>query len=749
MIRSRTSSPTRARAPLPLLAALALAPLVACDCGEDPLTRTEPDPPEPMLTLDAGPADTGLFPDAAAPDAEVDAGPADTGVPEARVLRFDGAPPVVVYFGGAADLRFTLHTQGGVAVPSETVRFSFTGTGGALGATSATTDSSGAALVRFVAGPTPGMGTLTAAADHAPSITVAIEVREDPAATLVLEVVSAARIPVASAEAWVYVSPAATAPSCAQLLSAATLPAPTFTATLPAVPGQSTWTNATSGELVTAHATGETANGVTVARGCTEGVRLAGGTATTVRVTLDQLAPQLDGEYDALLAFDLGATLPPPLGPTVVLITDILADPAGWVVFQTLSELDASLGFGLLEWTPPGSTTPRPATLAEVRANPALFPAWELARDWLDQLLVDQLGQAYVDVTTAGADLAHLVRGFEVGAGFTITSTGTPDRVLVEETWKALVFQWQLGCPAGDLGCARRPLELSGGNAHLAPAAASYGATVVYAPLPVPAPGVLERHQLILDNHELVLRYGAVILLALNELVFPNLPPSIAGNSLTEVLENIVDCPDVALALEASTGLPAVLFESFCTTAVTAAGAWVEAQVLALDSQNNPGLITGLSPNGGGELVLVDQDLDLATELVEQVETYASWSTGQSVTTPITGYGRRHATGCGDDADCAAGLVCVLVPSYLEVRALEQDCRAPLGAGAGGSACTQATDCATGVCLEATPGIRTCFAACDGAASCPAGTCVAGAAAVDLDPVLAGLGAATAASCVP
>jgi hypothetical protein len=722
-----------------------LAPTIwGCNCGESGLSKIkEPD----QVKLDAGLA----APDAeAAPDAmvEIDAGPSDSGVPEARVLKFNGTTPVTMYFGATRDLTFTLMTVSGVAVPSATIRFSYNGTGGSLSAVSTQTDISGIGSVQLTAPSTAGQATLTASADLAPEVSVPIVIEEDPSAILTLEVVSSARISVATADALVYVGAPGAVPTCAQLLATSTPPAPTFTASFTSLPGSSTFMNQMSGRVVTAFASGSNVFGRRVARGCTEGVRLQGGASTHVLVTLAQDEPNLDGNYDALLGVDIGMGLPPPLGPTIVLITDFLADPAGWAVYQVLAAADDQLGLNTLTWTPPGGTMERRATFEEVRANPSIFQAWSLARNAFDGFLRSQLGQTYVDVTTVGGDISHLVRGFEVGAGYTITSTGTPNRVRIDEQWQAYVFQWQYGCPGGDLGCARHAVSLTGQHANLAPATATYGASVQYTPTTMPAPGESERYTLQVDPHQITIRYGAIILFLLDELVFPNLPSGIAGNSLSAVLANIVNCPSVASSIEMSVGIPAQIAEAICDGAVSAGAMYIENQILMLDSSNT-GLVVGLSPSGGGQMVLVDHDRDLSTELVESVTTYAEWSTGQTVASPITGAGRRRATHCALDANCPAPTVCTPIPSYLKVRAVENDCRVPAGMRVGPVACVQGSECASGLCFDSGSGNRICFTACNGAGSCAMGTCTQNAAAVNLDAVMMGLGNAHADACVP
>lgn len=727
----------------PLVLPLVLSLFGACSCDEDPLVQQPPPP-------GSDPVDAGLVePDAASLDATApdvgtpDTGPVDTGIPpepEGRVLRFGGSSPVVVYFGGTVELRFTLQTARGVPVANEPVRFTLAGMAGTLAAARAQTDASGIATVRYTGGMSGGTDVLTAEADRATSVTVSLEVHEDPAAVLRVDVASTARIVVTRATTQVWIG--ATPPTCAQLASGAP-PAATRTGVYPSLPGSVTYTNEPSGALVTALATGLNARGEVVSRGCAEGLRLVGATTNVLAVTLVQLPSDLTGDYDVLLQVDVGAALPPPYGPVILTVTDVLSDPAGWAVYQTLAALDRQGLTTFVTWAPPGGGANRIATFEEVRSNPGVFNVWRVASAALDTFLEAQLGQAYLDVTNVGGDISHALRSFEVGAGLTLTATGTPDRLQAEEEWKALVFQWRLGCPNGDLGCARRAVLLSGARQNLAPARATYGVRSSHAP----DAGETERYRLVMDPHTINLRYGAIALLVLEELVFPSLPGGLASNSLTGVLANVVRCPDVAMSIASATGLPPALFESLCTAAVTAAASALEARLLALDSVNNPGLVTGA---GGGELVLVDADHDLHTELVPALTTYAAWSTPGSMplSAPITGHGREAASGCRSDADCM-GRVCAPIASYLEVRALEHDCRRPVGAAAGAVGCALDADCASGLCRDPGTGVRVCYSACQDNAACALGTCRADAFSVSLDPVLMGLGSQTVASCIP
>ncbi|MFO0727843.1 MAG: Ig-like domain-containing protein [Myxococcota bacterium] len=715
----------------------------ACSCEEAPLIHQEP--PTDL--------DTGVLPDTGAmePDAgaEMDAGladlgPADTGIPEGRVLRFIGTSPVALYWATHTTLRFELKTLSGATVPGETVRFSLSGLG-SLGATSAVTDASGTAAVDITAANMNAQSTLTAEANLAAPVTVQLIVSEDPTASLVVDVSGTTRITLDHTELSVWIADPAATPSCATVLAAATLPAGASTGSFTVLPGSQTFVPVPSGKTVTALAIGKDRRGLRIATGCSEGTLLIGGTTVHVPVTISQLPTQTDGDYDVRLSLDLGSTIPPPVGPVIITITDVLSDPAGWAVYQTLGLFDDQFGSIFVEWTPPGQSTMRRATFDEVTTNPSHFPTWRAASVALDNLLTAQLGQTYTDFTNIGGDIAHLIRRFEVGARFTVTSTGVPGRSQVVESWRSMVFEWSQGCPAGDVGCARRVFDLTGAHANLAPVTATYGSSLAYAQLGAET----ERWKLSLDPHAIDVRYGAIVLVLLDELVFPSLPPNIAGHSLGEVLANVIGCADVATSISGSTGVPAALIQGICDAAVAGAAGYIENQILQLDSINNPGLIDGA---GGGQLFLVDADHDLVTERVDDLETFASWSNGSAPpTTPIVGQGRRAASNCASDAVCTQGRVCAAIPSFLEVRALERDCRWPVGANPGGMSCTASTDCATGLCFQpAGMSGSLCFAACDpaAAASC-AGHCTADAASMSLDPVRMGLGSAQTAACLP
>jgi hypothetical protein len=730
-----------------LSAILFATPLTACTCDNTALEKQQP---MPSLKLDAGMQADAQPQVTTIPDAM----PVDTG-PQARFLAFVGTSPVNMHPMDVQEMGFRLTQSDGTAVPGVTVSFMLSGTQGMIDQQSATTDATGYASTHFTA-TAPGQIVLTASAELADPATVTINIVQNTA-DLIVDVVSQTRITVGAADALVYVAPMGQAPTCAQLLGTNTPPQPTASAMYPTVPGSQTFPGQMANNTVTVIATGTSTHGTTIARGCSEGTQIVGGVTAHVTVTLGQLPTSFNGDYDTLLNLDLGSTLPPPYGPIIDTIGAVLSDPAGWAIYETLLQVDNNLGFTFLQWTPPGQMTPVEASFDDVEANQSSFGAWLIARNWLDNLLRTQLGMPYIQVTEVGADIGHAIRRFDVGARYTITATlaqANPmnERVQVTESWRALVFQWQLNCPVGDMGCARRPIELSGANANLAPASATYGANITWAPQ-TNAPMQTERFHVALDSHRIDLRYGAIILLVLDNIVFPSLPGGLASNSLNGVLLNLVQCNSVAAAINNATGIPTNIIAGICTGAVNAAAQGLQNLLLSVDSMNNPGLVGGLSPTGGGSFYLVDGDHDLVTERVEQLSTTIAWTTTGGTTGPTTtviGQGRRAASGCTRDQDCASPLVCTPIPSYLEVRELERDCRRPVGAMPGEMTCTTNADCASNLCFPTSLGHSVCYAACTASGgTCSAGSCVDNAASVNLNPVLSGLGNATTAACVP
>jgi hypothetical protein len=253
----------------------------------------------------------------------------------------------------------------------------------------------------------------------------------------------------------------------------------------------------------------------------------------------------------------------------------------------------------------------------------------------------------------------------------------------------------------------------------------------------------------------MALRYGAIIMIAMNELVFPSICEDC--NSFEDVLLWLVPCDSLADAVEGAIGLPGALTEGLCGTALSFGAQYVEGMVLDLELAGNPEVVgkEEAGVTGGGMFYLVDTNMDLTTEDVTEFEMHVQWNDpndpvlSQDILLPITGEGRAAASGCTHDAICDAGETCQPVAHYLKIAELEMDCRIAVGAATAGASCTQDVQCGSGLCVGATQNTAgACFAACEETSQCGAGTCVSDGVLVNLDDVMNGLGDVATNACM-
>ncbi len=653
---------------------------------------------------------------------------------EQRVLTYVGNNPLVLYRGDSGLLHFTWKTESGLPVAGDEIAVSVEGAAVTVASASVTTDQGGGADVRVNAGATDGEAQVTARAvdvdGSIDEVRVTVRVQEDPAGALVVTVRSESRIPVTAATARVLVG--TSPPTCAQL-ALNPEPAAQASADYAVVPGSHTFEGLQAGKKATVIADGRAANGFVVARGCADAGVIAGGQDLPVTVVLTQGETIIAGDYEVLMHVALGDALPAPYDATVDLISALLGNPAGYAVYVVLREVDDQFGTSLV------SSGGVPHRFRDLEQNPAGFPLWRNASDALDGLLSDRLGQTYDDVTDVGAGVRDVVSDFEIGTRLSVEETTTG--LNVEERWTDVVLYWPLPCDDGDLACARRPLTLD--DLELAPVVTEYGASVAHSPVT----GETERFTVATDPHGLEVRYGALLLAILEQVVFPSLPEEVAGDSFGDVLINMVGCTDIGQSLSSDPFIQG-LVSGLCMGTLNYAAAEIEDQLLALEvGAVNPELgEEGLS--AGGSMVLIDRDHDLSAELVDDYLYNVAWNypddptATADIAAPINGDGVRARTACVDDAACGAGAVCIARGSYLKVAALELGCERPKGVKAGGESCAADGDCASGLCEPVGVGdALACYEACNANADCAAGMiCGAAGGTLDLDAVLPGLG---------
>lgn len=656
---------------------------------------------------------------------------------ERRRLSLEGGSPVLAYRGSTVNLLFkvlgetTFVPQAGVNVAIESEGFAATVVGSSF-----VTGSNGTVSVPVRAERFDGSLTVTATIediDGTPeSVTATVQVIEDPAATLKVSVSATTRIPVTSATVHVYVS--AGAPTCEVLMAQRAAPPSLATSTMTSLPQTQTFANQSAGQRASVLVFGHGQNGATVARGCAALNRLEGGVDNVLTVALTQEATVLAGDYDVLMNVALGQALPEPYDSTLDNITGILADPAGVAMFFFMRETG-------LEFDPTDS-------YSDAEAAPTSYPLWNSFRTALDGVLVDNLGQTYIDVTDVGAGLRDAVTDFEVGARFVVSepSAGTYE---IEESWRDAVVYWPLPCDSqNDMACARNAISLD--DPTLAPVSASYGAAITYAPVGTDT----ERYNVVTDEHGLQLNYGAFVLAILEQVVFPRLPASVRADSLGGVLNNLVGCADIGAAVS-SDPVVAAFVGSLCTNSLNLAATYAENQLLQLNvAASNPSLgQEGLSSSA--VFTLADRNRDTEIETVSDFTGDVGWyrpndpTFSDDVRSPILGQGVRARATCVDDATCSAGQVCTPAPSYLKIAAVDFGCRPVVGSLAGGATCTTDTQCASGMCDPV--GLNNalvCYEACNSVADCSIGLgCDSAAALMSLESTLAGLGEVVAGGC--
>ncbi|MBL93138.1 MAG: hypothetical protein CMH56_15160 [Myxococcales bacterium] len=361
-----------------------------------------------------------------------------------------------------------------------------------------------------------------------------------------------------------------------------------------------------------------------------------------------------------------------------------------------------------------------------------------LVANTLDQAAAnnEDIGETYSTIKSTGVDLELLATDFEVGARFDVQDVDSEGNALpegtlhVDETWREYVFNWSLGCDeSDDLGCRRRSVTIptdENDPLYRAGMTTEYNASYSQASL-VNTDGTSfdERFRINPDAHAITLHYGSILLLAMEQVVFPSICEGCT--SLQDVLNSFIGCtnPDgtpgpgaIAIA-DGINGLINLLdynpAATLCSAGLGFAAGYAEGQVTELQVAPSETAdvkdIEGLA--GTGVFYLVDEDMDLKTEYVRDVGMELRWNDpadplgSADLAAPISGHGRAAAEDCVNDSECAAvGTVCAPIPHYLEIAKVELACIDALQSTTstpvvgGGQSCTADEQCQTGICID-------------------------------------------------
>ena len=271
------------------------------------------------------------------------------------------------------------------------------------------------------------------------------------------------------------------------------------------------------------------------------------------------------------------------------------------------------------------------------------FTVQPLVADTLDDIATNTatIGESYTTIRTTGVDLELLATDFEVGANFDVQDVDANGAALPEGTvhiddWREYVFNWSLGCDdPEDLGCRRRSVTIptdENDPAHRAGMTTDYNASFTQASL-VNTDGSTfdERFRVNPEAHAITLHYGSIILLAMEQVVFPSICEDCT--SLQDVLNNFVGCTNAdgtpGPAAEAiADNIPlvdAATAATFCNTGLMLASSYAENQVTEL--QVAPEESAEIKTSGlAGPASMVDENMDLKTEYVRDVQRAAERS---------------------------------------------------------------------------------------------------------------------------
>jgi hypothetical protein len=659
-------------------------------------------------------------------------------------LALKGVPPVAVGYNEALAVPFTVveTNTGAPAVVNTVVTFSVNDKGAKV-SKSAKSDDAGIVTATLTGGSTDATLKLTAKTPGAADLVLDVWVRSAPRGAVEIHVTpGAGHIPVVRAELSLYATlPPASPPDCINLRTVTTLPTTPLVNTMTTLPGAYTFPDITAGMMVLPYVRGYSASNTLVAIGCTAAAKVTGGAPTVFDFNLEQLPSVLDGDYDVLASIDVGSALPEPFGTDMATLTGVLQNPAGVLAYYMLKAIDDSaLHPGLLS----------NATLADLLDDTVSNPTWSLIWPFIDTLLQQPATQsAYKNMKDTGAVMDALLHSFEVGLRLKLARVGNSSSFNVDETWNAVVLTWALGCTTGgDLGCARRALTLADNS--MSPVTVHYSAVMT----PAPDSSSTERFLISGAPHNLSVRYGTLLLLSLQKMVYPSLCADCT--SLGGVLAYLFDCGKVGQVLYDNLLVPGLGTHilsgkeqgaGFCTSALSLAADLIDQQIQGLGNDT-----TQLQTPQNATFYLVDSNGDLKADQVRDLHMDLQWDSGYALS-PSVGHGRRAATNCTGDNSCTAGVEsCQPVPHYLQIKAIEMTCLHWVGTTPGGSACGDNSQCRSGICVKVTGASSgTCYAACQDNGDCGAITgavCEPDRVSIDLNASVAGLGKAPAAGCI-
>ena len=272
------------------------------------------------------------------------------------------------------------------------------------------------------------------------------------------------------------------------------------------------------------------------AQGCFDGIVVPGGEAAKIPLQMMLIPMNPVGSYDVQNHYDFTDAIPGTVGDVIRNIDALFNDTGNWLIdrIQDGIQLFASSVLGFV-----GDLLGRAVNwvvdrfFQDVLAN--------AIDNWIDSSAPDWLKDFFV----IGRDLLQVVNNLEVLSLMTFDKVASDFRLAGETTWAGVALYWRIDCEEGDPPtCGRHEFrieQLLDTEYPLEIVWARFGARVV------PYNGLK------LDQHDINLQYGRLILFVLNEMLLPRIANG--ARSITDALLNAFDCEDLARSMTGDDGV--------------------------------------------------------------------------------------------------------------------------------------------------------------------------------------------------
>ena len=352
-------------------------------------------------------------------------------------------------------------------------------------------------------------------------------------------------------------------------------------------------------QFYTVCARGEMADGAALTYGCNDvDGQVMSTSAKHVAITLDDIPPNVAGEYDVVTELDLVSALPDNVEGTVNTVLDFFEKPSASLLLLICKIENATLN-DLCGY------------VFNDELNPSVYDLTMIGAIILD--IVDAFLAAYVedwtgqDIIGLGEDVRDMLKELKLLSTYAFAvEPGGDNALTVDETsaeWHTVEFRWTYGqnCPAGDDACGVMNFSFQ-----------AIGQQAVVSHFPASFEPQADFTDLRVGSHSLELKYGALVNHILQKFVLPQvfgdgsdglpvidtyekLLKSFLGGG-KECLEQSASQPSccnvfVTNVLNQTGGISEDVLSQSCETLVLMGSKYLEDQLLGLDLDTGNNLL--------------------------------------------------------------------------------------------------------------------------------------------------------------